>query len=55
MLLYSVNTTLVADPEKILSRLGEFGRVYERRKLRVMSPTVKLIGARGMEMGVDCM
>ena len=35
-LLFSDDTALVADPEDKLCRLvSEFGRLYERRKLRV--------------------
>ena len=35
-LLFADDTALVADSEEKLFRLGsEFGRVYERRKLRV--------------------
>ena len=35
-LLFSVNTALMADSEEMLCRLvSEFGRVCERRKLRV--------------------
>ena len=34
-LLFADDTALVADPEEKLCRLvGEFGRVYERRKLK---------------------
>ena len=48
----AVITTLVADSKEKLCRLvSEFGRVGERKKLRVNVCKSKVIGARGMEMG----
>ena len=44
---------LVADSEvKLCRQVGEFGRVCERRKLRII---VGKPDARGMVMGVQCM
>ena len=52
-LLFANDTALVADSEKKLCRMvSEFGRVCERRKLRVNVGRVKLWGAPGMVMGV---
>ena len=55
-LLFADDTTLVADSEQKLCRLvNEFGRVCERRKLRVNVGRVKLWGGPGMVMGTECM
>ena len=52
-LLFADDTALVADLEEKIGRLvSEFGRVCERRKLRV---NVKLRGVPGMVMGTECM
>ena len=55
-LLFAFDTALVADSNEKLCRLvSEFGRICERRKLRVNVGKSKVIGARGMEIGVECM
>ena len=46
----------MADSEEKLCRLvSEFGRVCERRKLRVNVGKSKVRGAPGMVMGTECM
>ena len=54
-LLFAVDA-LVADSEETLCRLvSEFGRVCERRKLRVNVGKIPRVCAQGMEMWVECM
>ena len=54
--LFSDDTALVADAKEKLCRLvSEFGRVCKRRKSKVNVGKNKVIGAEGMEMGVECM
>ena len=43
-LLFADHTALVADSEKLCRFLSEFGRVCERRKLRVKVGKSKVIG-----------
>ena len=51
-MLFADDTALVADSEEKLCRLvSEFGRVCERRKLRVNVGKSKLLGAPGMVVG----
>ena len=40
--------------EKLCRLVSEFGRVCERIKLRVNVGKSKVMVARGMEMGVEC-
>ena len=54
-LLFGDDTALVSDSEQLCRRMRFCGRVCERRKLRVTVGRVKLCGARGMVMGVECM
>ena len=50
------DTALVADSEEKLCRLvSEFGRVCERRKLRLTVGKSKVMRCSGMVMGVECM
>ena len=54
---FADDTALVADSEEKLCRLvREFGRVSERRKLKVnVGKSIKLCCTRGMVMGFKCM
>ena len=55
-LLFADDTALVADSEEKLCRfVSEFGRVCERRKLRVNVGKRKVMGAPSMVMGTECM
>ena len=55
-LLFADDAALVADSEEKLCRLvSEFGRVSERRKLRVKVGTSKVMCAPAIVMGFECM
>ena len=55
-LLFADDTALVADSEKKLCRLvSEFGRVCERRKLKVYVGKSKVVRCSRYDMGVECM
>ena len=50
-LLFADDAALVAHLEKLCRLVSEFGKVWERRKLRVNVGKSKLCGAPGMVMG----
>ena len=53
-LLFAADTALVADSEKLCRLVSEFGRVCERRKLRVNVGKSKVMRcSRGMVMGIE--
>ena len=55
-LLFADDTALVADSEEKLCRLvSEFGRVCERRKLRMNIGKSKVMRCSGTVMGTECM
>ena len=54
-LLFADDTALVADSEKLCRLVSEFGRVCERRKLRVNVGTSKVIRCSIYIKGVECM
>ena len=55
-LLFAEDTALVADSEEKLCRLGsEFGRVCERKKLRVNVDKIKVIRCLRYGMVLECM
>ena len=54
--LFADDTALVADLEEKLCRpVSEFGRVFEKTKLRVNVGQSKVRSTRGMVMWVECM
>ena len=55
-LLFADDTALVANSEEMLCRLvSEFGRVCERRKLRVNVDKSRVMMCSKLVMGVKCM
>ena len=55
-LLFSDDAALVADSEKLCRLVSEFGRVCERRKLRVnVGKSKGMRSWRYTVMGVECM
>ena len=55
-LLFADDTALVADSEKLCRLVSEFGRVCERRKLRVNIGKSKVMSCDpSMAMGTECM
>ena len=54
-LLFADDTALVADSEKLCRLVSEFGRVFEKRLLRVKVGKSKVMRCSMYRNGVECM